>query len=84
MVEIKSFIDKVKVVVEAGLVQLEEVQNDLIHQKMEPLKDNENIAQIVSKVQLLNEQYSGQVYDGLKVVNAVIAQKSKELVDKLK
>jgi dsDNA-specific endonuclease/ATPase MutS2 len=84
MEDLKGIIDKIRIGVEAGLTQLEEVQNDLIHQKMEPLKDNENIAQIVSKVQLLNEQYSGQVYDGLKVVNAVIAQKSKELVDKLK
>jgi dsDNA-specific endonuclease/ATPase MutS2 len=84
MEDLKAIIDKIRIGVEAGLTQLEEVQNDLIHQKMEPLKDNENIAQIVSKVQLLNEQYSGQVYDGLKVVNAVIAQKSKELVDKLK
>jgi len=83
MQEIKSFIDKVRIAVEAGLTQLEEAQNDLVHQKMEPLKDNENVANLVAKVQLLNEQYSGQVYDGLKVVNAVIAQKSKELVDKI-
>jgi dsDNA-specific endonuclease/ATPase MutS2 len=84
MEDLKAIIDKIRVGVESGLTQLEEAQNDLIHQKMEPLKDNENVANLVSKVQLLNEQYSGQVYDGLKVVNAVIAQKSKELVDKMK
>ncbi len=80
---LKGFVDQIRVGVEEGLNKLQEAQNDLVHIQMEKLKDNENIADIVSKVQLVNEQYSAQVYDGLKVVNAVIAQKSKEIIDKL-
>lgn len=83
MEDLKGLIDQIRTGVEAGLNKLEEAQNDLVHIHMEKLKENENVAGIVSKVQLANEQYAAQVYDGLKVVNAVIAQKSKEIIDKL-
>lgn len=80
---LKDFIDTVRQTVESSLTTLEEAQNDLVHVKMNQLKDNEKFAEVVSKVQLANEQYSGQVYDGLKVVNALVAQRAKDLVDKI-
>ncbi|MCB0503152.1 MAG: hypothetical protein KDD32_10735 [Bacteroidetes bacterium] len=83
MDSIKNIIDQIRVTVEDGLTQLEAAQNDLVHVKLEQFKDKEEIAGIISKAQLLNEQYSAQVYDGLKLVNALIAQKSKEFADKI-
>ncbi len=83
MEQLKDLIDSVRTNVESGLSALHEAQNNLIHVELEKLKDNENIAGVISKTQLINEQYADQVYDGLKVLNAVVAQKSKELIDKL-
>ncbi|MEZ5007856.1 MAG: hypothetical protein R2728_06965 [Chitinophagales bacterium] len=82
MDSIKDIIDKVRVGIEEGLTNLEAAQNELVHVKLEKLKDKEEIAGVISKAQLLNEQYAAQVYDGLKLVNAVIAQKGKDIADK--
>lgn len=83
MQQLKGLIDVFRSNIEIGLEELKDKQNDLVHNKLNDFKDNENFGEAISKAQQLNEQYIEDLYDGLKVANIVFAKKAKDLLDYL-